>query len=36
MKIFKIEAHGDTLYFKAKDEEGAKEKLFDFVGEEVL
>jgi len=32
-KIFKCEAEGDVLYFKASSEDKAKKKLFDLMGE---
>ena len=37
-KIFKCEAEGDVLYFKASSEDEAKKKFFNLMGEipEVL
>lgn len=35
MKLFKCEAQGDVLYFKASTQEGARQKLCDLLGEEI-
>ena len=32
MKIFKVEAQGDTLYIQAKDQSDALRQLEEFVG----
>lgn len=32
MKVFKVEAQGDKIYFNAKDEFSARQKLFDLLG----
>lgn len=33
MKIFKVEAQGDTMYMKAEDQQAAERYLFKTVGE---
>jgi hypothetical protein len=33
MKIFKVEAEGDTMYIQAPDKDSARVRLFKFTGE---
>ena len=35
MKIFKCEAQGDTMYFKAKDVDAAHVRLIEVTGEQI-
>ena len=35
MKIFKCEAQGDTLYFKAETLDAARLRLIDTIGEDI-